>query len=118
LLACRIRLGIEEKKSGGNEERRGGGGIAAGSVAVEDDLVGVDCADAVRVRVRVRLCAAGDCVVVVVVTLTGTIIEEREAKDNEFEIHRGEHWRGESQPYKNEDKLCAWCSADIVIIIR
>ncbi len=79
---------MEEKKRGDNEEKRGGGGIA-GSVAAGD--LGVDGADGVRVRVRVRLCG----VVVVgdgVVTFTGTKIDERGAKENEFEIHRGEHW--------------------------
>ena len=54
MLACRIRLGMEEKKSGGNEERRGCGGefASSGDIGVED-------ADAVRVRVRVRLCEMG-----------------------------------------------------------
>ena len=46
LLACRIRLGIEEKKSGGNEAKRGGGGFAGSG------NLGVDGADGVRVRVR------------------------------------------------------------------
>jgi hypothetical protein len=67
---------MEEKKRGGNEERRGVGGFAgSGDIGVE----GVD-----GERVRVRLYGVGDCVV----TFTGTKNEER---DNEFEIHRGEH---------------------------
>lgn len=56
MLACRIRLGMEEKKSGDNERRVGGGFAGSGDIGVDD-------VDAVRVRVRVRPC---EMVVVVV----------------------------------------------------
>ena len=52
MLACRIRLGMEEKKRGGNEERRGVDGFAgSGDIGVED---------ADGVRVRVQLYVVGD----------------------------------------------------------